>query len=205
MRFDFRVAAAGKNLGELERAGMPAVAEQHHRTQRRQPRRFEFSGRGLAELGRQLAQHADIVRGLEALGENQRLAADFVERVFQLGGAIGRIDVDQDQPGLGGGELGQHPFRIIGRPDADAVAGLEPERQQSGGELVDLVAQFAVGEPHLLVPHHQRRPSRMFVADRVEELADGLADQRHFAGAVDIALLEGGHGVSSGFVESSPD
>ena len=126
----FRRAAAGKNLGETERAGMPAVAEQHHRTQRRQPRRFEFSGRGMAELGRQLAQHADIVRGLEALGENQRLAADFVERVFQLGDAIGRIDVDQDQAGLGGGELGQHPFAVVGRPDADAVAGLEPERQQ---------------------------------------------------------------------------
>ena len=184
---------------------MPTVAEQHHRTQRRQPRRFEFAGRGLAEIGRQLAQHADIVRGLEALGENQRLAADFVERVFQLGDAIGRIDVDQDQPGLGGGELGQHPFRVIGRPDADAVAGVEPKRQQSGSELVDLVAQFAVGKPHLLVPHHQRRPSRMFVADRVEEAPDGLADQRHFAGAVNIALFEVGHGVSSGFVESSPD
>ena len=164
-------------------------------------------GVGMAELGRELAQHADIVRGLEALGEDQRLAADFVERVFQFGDAIGRIDVDQDQPGLGRGKLRQHPFGIVGRPDADAVAGLKPERQQPGGELVDLIAQFAVGEPHLLVAHDQRRPVRMFVADRVEELADGLADQRHFAGAVDVALLEGGHRVSSGFVKynCSPD
>ena len=180
---------------------MPAVAEQHHRTQRRQPRQFEFSGRGLAELRRKLAQHADIVRGLEALGENQRLAAHFVERVFQLDRAIGRIDIDQNEPGLGRGKLSEHPFGIVGRPDADAVAGLKPERQQPSGELVDLAAQFAVGEPHFLVAHDQRWPVRMFVADRVEELADGLADQRDFAGAVDIALLEGGHRVSSGFIK----
>jgi len=83
----------------------------------------------VTELRRQFAQHADIVRGLEPLGEDQRLAADLVERVFQFGDAIGRIDIDQDETRLRGGELGQHPFRIVGRPDADAVTGMKAECQ----------------------------------------------------------------------------
>ena len=130
-----RRGAARQNLGEAEGAGMPAVAEEDDRTQRRQPRRLELARRGVTEFRRQLAQHADIVRGLEALGENKRLAADLVERVFELGDAIGRIDVDQDQPGLGAGELGQHPFRIVGRPDADTVAGLEPSVKSPAASL----------------------------------------------------------------------
>ena len=76
------------------------------------------------ELRRQLAQHAEIVAGLERVGRDQRLAADLVQRVFQLGEPVGRVDVDQDQPGLRGGELRQHPFGVVRRPDADPVAGL---------------------------------------------------------------------------------
>ncbi len=128
----------------------------------------------MAEFGRKLAQHADIVRGLEALGEDERLAADFVQRIFELGDAIGRIDVDEDEARFGGGELGEHPFAVVGRPDADAVAGLEPERQQPGSEPVDLLVQFAVAQPHFLVPHHQRRPRRPARAGAVEKLPDGL-------------------------------
>ena len=83
----------------------------------------------MTELGRELAQHADIVRRLEPLGKDERFAADFVQRVFELGDPIGRIDIDQDQAGFGGGELGEHPLAVVGRPDADAVAGLEAERE----------------------------------------------------------------------------
>ena len=122
--FCFGVTAAGENVGKAQAAGLACLAEDHDRAQRRQARRFEFSGRRAGKLGRELAQHADIVRGLEALGEDQRLAADLVERVFELGDPIGRIDVDQNEPGLGGGELGEHPLAVVGRPDADAVAGI---------------------------------------------------------------------------------
>ena len=114
-----------------------AVADANERGQRRQPLRLQSAGRAAVDLRRELAQHADIVAGLERVGGDQRLAADLVERVFELGQPIGRVDVDQDQAGLGGGELGHHPFGVVRRPDADAVARREPERQQAGGERVD--------------------------------------------------------------------
>src|ERR1700691_3247700 len=123
---------------------MPGVAEQNDRTQRRQARCFELARRRVAKLGRKLTQDGNIVGGLEALGEDERLATDFVERVFKLGSAIGRIDIDQDEARFGGGELREYPFVVVWRPDADAVAWLEIERQEPGGELVDLLAQFAV-------------------------------------------------------------
>src|SRR5204863_7124905 len=106
---------------------------------------------------RQLAQHADIIGGLETLGENERLAAHFVERVLELGHAVRRIDVNQDETGFGAGELGENPFTGVGRPDADAVAGLEAERQKSGGELVNGVPQLRIAEPDILTTNEERR------------------------------------------------
>ena len=109
------------------------AADLDHGLQQRQagvPRAARPSSRSMAE----------IVAGLEAGGGDQGAAADLVQRVFQLVGAVGRVDVDQDQAGLGGGELGHHPFGVVGRPDADPVAGLEAQRQQAGGEGVDLRA-----------------------------------------------------------------
>ena len=190
----FRTSAAGEDLGETECAGMPSL-DQHHRTQRRQPLRFEFSRSCLSHLRRQLAQYAHIVRGLEFLGENQRLAADLVERIFELGGAIGRIDIDQDETGLRRSKLRQHPFAVVGRPDTDAIAGLEAERQKSGGELVDGLLQFAIRHAHFLVPHDKCRMRRPFRANCVEEPPDRLADQRNLACAIDVALRERRHRV----------
>ncbi len=93
----------------------------------------------------QLAQHGEIVAGLEAGGGDQGPAADLVERVLELVGAVGRVDVDQDQAGLGGGELGDHPLRVVGRPDADPVAGLEAQRQQPARQAIRLALELAVG------------------------------------------------------------
>ena len=85
----------------------------------------------------------EIVRGLERRRQDQRLALDLVHRVLELGAPVGRVDVDQDQARLGGGELGQRPFGAVGRPDADAIAALQPQRQQAGGEIVDPPPQLA--------------------------------------------------------------
>ena len=155
-------------------------------------RRAASSWPGVASpsSGDKLAQHADIVRGLEALGEDERLAADFVERVFELGDAIGGIDVDEDEPGLCGRELREHPFAVVGRPDADAVAGMQAERQQPGGELVDGRPQLAVAHSHLLVAHDERRPRRPFCAGGIEELSDRLAEERLVARPVDVTELQ---------------
>ena len=192
--FCFGGAAARENVGKAQAAGVASVAEDDDGAQRRQPRRFKLARRRAGQFGRELAQHADIVRGLEALGQDQRFAADLVERVFKLGDAIGRIDVDQDEPGLGGGELGEHPLAVVRRPDADAIARLQPERQQPGGELVDGLLQLAVAHAHLLVAHDQRRPVRPSAARGIEELPDGFAEKRLFARAEDVTLRQRRHG-----------
>ena len=57
----------------------------------------------------------------ELTGQDQCLAVHLVERVDELGLAVGRVDIDQDQTGLGRGELCNNPFDIIGRPDTDPV------------------------------------------------------------------------------------
>src|SRR5579883_439829 len=105
------------HIVEAEEAAFLALADADERGQRWQPLRLKPAGRAAVDLGRQLAQHADIVAGLEVIGGDQRLALDLVERVFDLGEAVGRIDVDEDEPGLGRRKLRDRPFRIVGRPD----------------------------------------------------------------------------------------
>ena len=92
--------------------------------------------------------------------------------------AVGRVDRDQDQAGLGGGELGQHPFGIVGRPDADPIAGLEPERQQAGGTGLDAGMQLGIAQAHALLAHDQRRMVPVagddaFLEHRVTEFVNG--------------------------------
>ena len=139
----------------------------------------------------QLGQHGQIVAGLEAGGGDQGAAADLVQRVFQLVGAVGRVDVDQDQAGLGGGELRHHPLRVVGRPDADPVAGLEAQRQQAGGEGIDLGLQLGPGPAQALLADDQGIALRPARGGAVEMDADGLAEQRDVRGPVHVA--EPGH------------
>src|SRR5262249_47770538 len=84
----FRRATTRHDLGEAEGSRMPTVAQKDDRAERRQPRRLQLARLRLAEFRRQFAKNADIVRSLEPLGEDQRLAADLVKRVFEFGDAI---------------------------------------------------------------------------------------------------------------------
>ena len=163
----------------------------------RQRRGLQRAGPGLVELRREPAQHVEIAARLERFGGHQGPAPDLVERVFELGEAIGRVDVDQDQPGLGRGELGQRPLAVVGRPDADAVARLQAEREQARGERVDLLPERAVAPAHALVRDHQRLVVGEARDRPVELCADGEAEQRLLAGAAHIAHALRGHGPSS--------
>ena len=144
-------------------------------------------GAAVGQLGRQLAQHAEIVAGLEPRRGDQRRAAGLVQRVFEFGQPIGRVDVDEDQPGLGGGELGHDPFGVVRRPDADALAAFEAERDQAGGEGVDPLPQLPPAPADFLMTDDQRVALAKALDGLVEIDADRLADQRRLAGAVDIA------------------
>ncbi len=100
--------------------------------------------------------HLDVVAGFEAGFGNQAAAADLVERVLELGQAVGRVDVDEDQAGIGAAELRQQPFGAIGRQHADAIAGLESRREQAGGEFAGALAQLFPRPPNALVRNDQR-------------------------------------------------
>ncbi len=124
-------AGEAVNRVEPQRARHILGTDRDHQAQFGQPRRLQPAGRRRRQFGRQFAEHRQIVAGLEPRRGDQCRATRLVQRVVELGHAVGRVDVDEDQPGLGGGELGHHPFGVVRRPDADPLAGFEPERQQS--------------------------------------------------------------------------
>ncbi len=113
------VAARRRNIVEVQHARCLLSAEPDDVLQVRQLLRLH-----------EILDDLEIVRGLERGRQDQRFALDLVHRVFEFGAPVGRIDVDQHEPRLGGRELRQGPFRRVGRPDADPVAALQPQRQK---------------------------------------------------------------------------
>ena len=154
-----RGAAHARRRCRTRIAPAPCVRRSGYASQLRQLRRIQLARLARARSsGASVVDHADIVAGLERRRGDQRAAADLVQRVFQLRQPVCGVDVHQDQPGLGGGELGHHPFGIVRRPDADALARLQSERDQSGGERIDLLAQLAIAPADALLAGDQRRP-----------------------------------------------
>jgi hypothetical protein len=178
-----------RNIIEAQHAGHALHADADREPQGRQPRRGQLARSGIRQLRREVAQHPDVVAGLEAGRGDQRGAAGFVKRVFELGDAIGRVNIDQDQPGLGGGELRDGPFGVVRRPDADPLAWFQAEREEAGGERIDPLFQLAVAPANLLMARDQRVARREAFGDAIEMDADRLADQRRVADAVDITWL----------------
>ena len=132
----------------------------------------------LGQVAAHLVDHRRVVAGLERAGGDQHPAAGLAQRVLELARAVGRVDVDEDDPGLRGGELGQHPLGAVGRPDADAVALLEAGAEQPARERVDLLVELGVREPDVLVADHERLAVAEARDRALEVLADRLADQR---------------------------
>ncbi|OIQ64559.1 hypothetical protein GALL_538910 [mine drainage metagenome] len=187
-------------VGKAQHAGLVLRAEVDDQPQVGQPRGVQRSGRLAARLGRQLAQHRQVVAGLERGHRHQRLAADLVQRVFDLGGAIRRIDVDQDDADLGGGQLHQHPFDAVMRPDAHAVALLQAAAQHGARQPVDLALEFGVAQPAVLVARHQRLMVALARGHLVEEIAQRLGDEgfaRRSAGVAAGQRFGCGHGKVS--------
>ena len=141
---------------------------------------FQSARRCTVEFRRQIAQHLHIVRRLEPARGDQRLGLDLVERVFQFGAPVGRVDVDQDQADAGGGELGDQPFRPVGRPDADAVALVETESQQARGKAVDPAGELVVGPALAGCTKDGGLVSGMARRDTREQVGDGLVQERRF-------------------------
>ena len=182
----FRPGEVGQVV-EVQPTGPRRAADLDHRLQRRHPRGGELAaGRG-CQFRRQGLDHADIIAGLQPLGADQGFHPDLVDRVFDLGQAIGRVDRDQDQPRPRRGELGQGPFCLVRRPDPDAIAGLEPEGEQAGGDGVGAPGQFGEGQADALVHGDQRLPVRPPPRRLRQGLANGVLAQGRAGRAADVA------------------
>jgi len=148
---------------------------------------MEITRRRIGELGGEFAQHSEVVAGFERCRGDQRNTASFVQRVFELSQTVGGVDVDEDQSGLSGGELSDHPLGVVRRPHADTVTASESEGQQAGGKGVDPILQLMVFPADMLVPDDQCIPLAKALDDLIEMDTDRIAYKRSLAGTVDIA------------------
>ena len=140
------------------------------------------------KLGQQRVQHLHVVGGLERGGGDDRGAADLGEREFEFAQAIGRIDGDENEPGLGGGELRQRPFRPVQRPDADPRAAFEAEREKARGQRIDALGQFPPRPAHVMARRNQRLAIAPALRGLIEAAPDGVAQQRRVGDAADVAV-----------------
>ena len=149
-----------------------------------------------------LGDHRGVVGGLEFLGGDQQFAAGLVEDELELAGAVGGVDVDQDRADLGGGVLGEGPLGAVRGPDPDAVALGDARGQEAEGEGVDFGVQPGVAQPDPGRPVDQGELVGVAGDGAVQVLADGVAEQRRFAGRGRVALLC--HGLCSPCVPRVP-
>src|SRR5690606_30031576 len=109
-----------------------------------------------------------------------------VQCVLELGGLVGRVNVDQDRADAGGGVLDDDPLVAVGRPDPDAIPLADTTGQQATGRQSGLLPEFPVGGAVTLVADDKRLvvPDALDRAPQV--LADGLTQQGDRAGAVGV-------------------
>eukprot|EP00053_Salpingoeca_punica_P016635 m.158010 g.158010 ORF g.158010 m.158010 type:complete len:389 (+) comp17010_c2_seq1:618-1784(+) len=92
----------------------------------------------------------------ELLGADQHANADLVDDVLELLCFICRVHADEHETGGSRGILRHNPLCRVQGPDTDAVARLQPCREEGGCQVVDGSEQAAVGESLLRVPRHHR-------------------------------------------------
>ena len=180
---------------EGEGARTFGAADLDHRAQLRQPRCLQFARLRCGKLRQQRVQHLHVVGGLERGCGNDRRAADFCECEFKLAQAVRRIDGNENEPGLGGGELRQRPFRPIERPHPDPRAALEAEREKARRQRVDARGELFPGPAHVMAWRNQRLAIAPARGGLIEAAADGVAEQRRVGSAADVAVEGVGQGV----------
>ena len=181
-------AAHPRNLLERNGAGTGRAADLDHRAQLRQPRRVQIAWRRFRQFRHQRVQHLHVVAGLERGGGDDRGAADLGEREFEFAQAVGGIDGDENEPGLGGGKLRQRPFRPVQRPDADPRAAFEAEREKARGQRIDPLGQFSPCPSDAVAWRNQRLAIGPAPRRLIEAASDGVAEQRGIGDAANITI-----------------
>ena len=105
-----RRPAARADVIKVQHARCARHTQPDHAAQMGQRLGLQCTRCAVRELGRQIVHDGQVIARLERRRQHQCFALDFVECVFQLGTPIRRVDVHQDQTGLGGGELSQRPL-----------------------------------------------------------------------------------------------
>ena len=129
--------------------------------------------------GATASEHVQIVGLAEPRGQDQGRDPGLAQGIGQLGGPVGRVDVDQDGPDLGRGVLQDHPLGVVRRPDPDPLATLDPQPQQTPGHHLHRPMELGIGQAHPLMHAHQG----IVIGDPghrpVQVLPDRLPQQRH--------------------------
>ena len=178
--------ALRQHAGVVEHAGRVFVAQADHHLQRRQARRLQRSRRATGQLGRQALQHLQVFGTFELLGGDDGTAARKIERVFQLGHAVGRVDVDQHQPGARRGKLRHQPLGAVGRPDAYAVAHAQAQGNKARRQRIDLGLELLPAPAHALLAKDHGRPISKTLHRRLQKLADGQGRERGVLAPLDL-------------------
>ena len=151
----------------------------------------------MIELRSELPDHLDIGGGLELPRGDERLRADPVQRILELRGPIGRIDVDEDQPDARRRELGDQPLRPVRRPDSDPVSLVQTEAQQPGREPVHPPRELLVGPALAGGPEHRDGAPAVTVHRFGEECGDGGLDERPVGGPPDVGEAVDGNDAAT--------
>ncbi|MGY4328813.1 hypothetical protein ACVWWG_003230 [Bradyrhizobium sp. LB7.2] len=168
--------------------GQAGAADLDHDAQGRQPRRLQLPGLGARKLWQQCVEQVHVVAGLERRRGDDGATSDLVKREFQLAQPVGRIDRHQDEASLGGGELGQRPFRPVQRPDSDPCAALEAKREKTGGERVDPRGKLLPCPSHAVTGRDQRLAIAPALRGLIEAAPDGVAEQRRVGDAANVTV-----------------
>ena len=155
---------------------------------------LQFARRRCRKLRQQRVQHLHVVRGLERGRGDDRRAADFGQREFELAQTIGGIDGDENESCFGGGKLRQRPFRPVQRPHPDPRAALEAEREKARRQRIDAFGKLFPGPAHVMARRNQRLAIAPPRGGLIEAAPDGVAEQRRVGGAADVAVGGVGQG-----------
>ncbi len=173
-------------------------AEADHPAQLRQHVAVQGAERAAGQFRQQLAEHAVVVGGLEGIGADQPATAGLLERVLEFVEAVGGVDVDQDHPGLGAGELGDAPLGAVRRPDAQTLARLQADGDEGPRTAVDRLGQLGPGEAQALLAYHQRLALGETGHRLIEGCTDGHGQQRFLLRSAGVARKI--HGMPQSYV-----
>src|SRR5207244_11197019 len=94
-----------------------------------------------------LRKHGPIVGLAESGGQDQECGPRLIEGVLELGGAVGRVDVDEDRAHGRGAVLNDDPLVPVRRPDPHPIAFTDSARDQTARDLLALPDELPVRPP----------------------------------------------------------